>query len=102
MCASLQGRAVLMGLGLLMITGCAAVPPSNTHAQDSESQPCQTRSSRVLTALAGICVAAGQATGAAMTGDLSQGGAAALTLGTVFLPNPAPLCRTTTRTAAVE
>ena len=84
--------SLCMALGTLV--GCTTLQPtSSTEAKEQgQRAACRTPYSQALSAVAGLCVAAGQAAGATITGDISQGGAAVLTLGTVVMPDHRPVC----------
>lgn len=82
---------VIMGA----LVGCATLQPTSTETSiggQGEHSACRAPYSKGLSAVAGLCVAVGQVAGAAITSDISQGGAAVLTLGTAFMPDHRPIC----------
>lgn len=92
--ADVHVSAIPLCIILGVLAGCTTLQPTASTEANEHGQraACQTRYSQAVSAVAGLCVAASQAAGAAITGDLSHGGAAVLTLGTVVMPDRRPIC----------
>lgn len=93
---SVSARTIPLCTAVATLIGCTTLQPTASadafKGEQDQRLACRAPHSKALSVVAGLCVAAGQAAGAAITGDFSQGGAAVMTLGTVVMNTQEPMC----------